>query len=184
MSHNKLQWNCCDKVTVTKWERWVRGRVGVPVHIGSRKITQVSSGMNYKYSYSFIYKFGDNRNFRCSSNSAPNQFAREKFKHSRVEFQTFRSWIGQIKTYVNAHSKTPADPSRTGTFQIVSCRTDRHARAHPHRRTQTQTQTNKSIRASTRTMTCTHRRTQQQFRSPAGVFVTLTAKSRRAHNKI
>ena len=97
MSHNKLQWNCCDKVTVTKWERWVRGRVGVPVHIGSRKITQVSSGMNYKYSYSFIYKFGDNRNFRCSSNSAPNQFAHEEFKLSTVEFQTFRSWSGQTK---------------------------------------------------------------------------------------
>ena len=101
-------------------------------------IAQVSSGITQRNSYS-LPRGHRNCRVALASNSAHNQFAREKFKHSRVEFQTFRSWIGQIKTYINAHSRTPADPSRTSTSKIVSCRTDRHARPHAHRRTNTDT---------------------------------------------
>ena len=153
----------------------MRGRVGSAFVV----ITQVSSGNSLQEELQFapsgikfVYIFGATVKYLSTISG-----------HEGQELSSGLSsfWSGQAKHV----TKTPTDPSRTGTFQIVSGRTDGHARPHPHRRTQhTQTHTDKSIRAGTRTRTCRRRRTKQQFCSPTDALVTVSAKSRRAHSKI
>ena len=104
----KLNYSFCHKVTDTKRERWVRRRVRSAV----RTMTQVSSGTQYRSSNSLPRGHGNCRE-ALSANSAHNQWAREEFKLSTLEFQTFRSRSGQNKTCDNAHpghSRTRQEP--------------------------------------------------------------------------